>query len=259
MSLDHTGTRLYVPEFNRVGIFDSATGTRLLISLTKTSPRRRESASGHSSISIGMAWMGVDETRLGTDPNDPDTDDDGLLDGLRASIWVQPAHPREQTQDPDADGLDNLGEQQARTDPTDPIPTTMGSPTVKKSTSPEPTLVTPTPTTTESSIQMTTAQPARIQTRPTTFARMESAMPAMTRTMTTCSTPRTTAWTRRTRIKRTPTETWPVTRATPIPTMRWTCSRSARFRPQGGTDIGDVSGSSTNDTGTYWISSPAFG
>jgi hypothetical protein len=67
-----------------------------------------------------MAWMGIDETRLGTDPNDPDTDDDGLLDGFEHQYGFNPLIPGEQTQDPDADGLDNLGEQQARTDPTDP-------------------------------------------------------------------------------------------------------------------------------------------
>jgi hypothetical protein len=53
------------------------------------------------------------------DPLDPDTDDDGLLDGFEVDNGFDPLLPGEQTGDPDLDGLDNLGEQMAGTDPFD--------------------------------------------------------------------------------------------------------------------------------------------
>jgi len=52
-----------------------------------------------------------------TDPLDPDTDGDGLLDGFEVTNGFDPLVGGEETQDPDADGLDNLGEQLAGTDP----------------------------------------------------------------------------------------------------------------------------------------------
>ena len=67
-----------------------------------------------------------DEDRSGTDPLLADSDGDGLLDGFEVAWGLDPLH--DGTGDPtqgalgdgDADGLDNLGEQQAGSDPTDP-------------------------------------------------------------------------------------------------------------------------------------------
>ena len=48
-----------------------------------------------------------------------DTDDDGLLDGFEAHNGLDPLTPGEPAQDPDGDGLDNVAEQAAGTDPND--------------------------------------------------------------------------------------------------------------------------------------------
>jgi hypothetical protein len=55
-----------------------------------------------------------------TDPRDEDTDGDGLLDGFEVANSFDPRRGGEATQDPDQDGLDNLGEQSEATDPHDP-------------------------------------------------------------------------------------------------------------------------------------------
>jgi hypothetical protein len=55
----------------------------------------------------------------GTDPLDADSDDDGLLDPFEIAHGFDPLVAGEETQDPDADGLDNLGEQAQTTDPHD--------------------------------------------------------------------------------------------------------------------------------------------
>jgi hypothetical protein len=54
-----------------------------------------------------------------TDPLNEDTDGDGLLDGFEVKNGFNPVVGGEQTQDPDADGLDNLEEQTAGTNPHD--------------------------------------------------------------------------------------------------------------------------------------------
>ena len=51
------------------------------------------------------------------DPLDPDTDDDGLLDGFEVTYGYDPLLPGEETLDPDGDNLDNLAEQAAGTSP----------------------------------------------------------------------------------------------------------------------------------------------
>ena len=58
-----------------------------------------------------------------TDPNDPDTDGDGLPDGWEVDNGLDPNDSTGDNGadgDPDGDGLDNAGEYAARTDPVDP-------------------------------------------------------------------------------------------------------------------------------------------
>lgn len=63
------------------------------------------------------------EYDLGTDPSNRDTDDDGLEDGWEIRYAFDPLIPSGDDGplgDPDNDGFDNLAEQTAGTDPTDP-------------------------------------------------------------------------------------------------------------------------------------------
>ena len=69
-----------------------------------------------SNLGDGIAW----HRNPNTDLLNPDTDGDGLLDGFEAANGFNPSIGGEQTEDPDADGLDNLAEQTAATDPNDP-------------------------------------------------------------------------------------------------------------------------------------------
>jgi hypothetical protein len=50
------------------------------------------------------------EAELGTNPDDPDTDDDLLRDGFEVDNGFNPLVPGEAGQDPDGDGLSNLAE-----------------------------------------------------------------------------------------------------------------------------------------------------
>ncbi|MGH0028316.1 MAG: FG-GAP-like repeat-containing protein [Myxococcota bacterium] len=60
-----------------------------------------------------VAWY----ANPGTDPEDPDSDDDGLLDGFEDLYGLDPNGYDDPLADPDADGLDGLAEQAAGTDP----------------------------------------------------------------------------------------------------------------------------------------------
>lgn len=60
-----------------------------------------------------------EEASAGTDPADPDSDDDGLSDGFEVANGLNPLLAGDEGDDPDGDGLDNLGEQTAGTDPND--------------------------------------------------------------------------------------------------------------------------------------------
>jgi hypothetical protein len=60
------------------------------------------------------------ERQASTDPDDPDSDDDGLLDGFEVAAGLDPLTAGDAANDPDGDGLDNLAEQLHRTNPQDP-------------------------------------------------------------------------------------------------------------------------------------------
>jgi hypothetical protein len=65
----------------------------------------------------------LDEQAAGTHPHNPDTDGDGLLDGFEVLYGFNPLSDPgagEAALDPDADGLNNLGEQTYETDPSIP-------------------------------------------------------------------------------------------------------------------------------------------
>lgn len=73
-------------------------------------------------------WVGVwnePESRstwywVHTDPDDPDSDDDGLPDGWEYQNWLHPRLASDAVGNPDDDGLDNLTEYANGTDPHDP-------------------------------------------------------------------------------------------------------------------------------------------
>ncbi len=60
---------------------------------------------------------GSEEAAAGTDPQDPDTDDDGLLDGFEVDNGLDPLIPGDENGDLDSDGLTNFEEQTIGTDP----------------------------------------------------------------------------------------------------------------------------------------------
>ena len=55
-----------------------------------------------------------------TDPLKPDTDGDGMPDGYESRFGLDPTNPADAGQDPDGDGLTNLDESQLGTDPFNP-------------------------------------------------------------------------------------------------------------------------------------------
>ena len=59
-----------------------------------------------------------DEIAATTNPLDPDSDDDDLLDGFEVQYGFDPLTGGEQNENPDIDGLTNLAEQSAGTNPT---------------------------------------------------------------------------------------------------------------------------------------------
>ncbi|RLG14242.1 MAG: hypothetical protein DRN71_03415, partial [Candidatus Nanohalarchaeota archaeon] len=61
-----------------------------------------------------------DEYEYGTDPNNPDSDGDGMPDGWEADNGLNPLDPNDGNDDNDGDGLTNEDEYRHRTDPKNP-------------------------------------------------------------------------------------------------------------------------------------------
>jgi hypothetical protein len=67
---------------------------------------------------LGVFWHeNLFDAQYTADPHDPDSDDDGLLDGFEVANGFDPIGTDESELDPDLDGLTNLEEQGAGTDP----------------------------------------------------------------------------------------------------------------------------------------------
>jgi DNA-binding beta-propeller fold protein YncE len=120
-ALDRTGARLYVPDPGQVAVYDLTLGeSRWPVTNPEMSPRsaiRVCLGEARDRDRDGLA----DEAELarGTDPDDADSDDDGLLDGFEARQSLDPLTGGDGAGDPDDDGLDNAAEQLAGTDPHD--------------------------------------------------------------------------------------------------------------------------------------------
>ena len=66
------------------------------------------------------ALESIDVTQIGSDPTDPDTDDDLLLDGFETFYKMSPTKPDDSSADSDNDGISDLQEQIYGTDPLNP-------------------------------------------------------------------------------------------------------------------------------------------
>ncbi len=68
----------------------------------------------------GDGLTNLEEYIWDTDPNNPDTDGDGMPDGWEAKHNLDPTNPADANEDPDGDGLTNLEEHMYGTDPNNP-------------------------------------------------------------------------------------------------------------------------------------------
>lgn len=116
VALDYEARRLYVPEYHRLRVFDSATG-EVLPDLPTDEIQPTAICFRSQRDRDGDGLGDDDELRHGTDPDNADSDGDGLLDGFEVKYGFNPLVPGEQAQDPDRDGLDNMAEQLAHTNP----------------------------------------------------------------------------------------------------------------------------------------------
>ncbi|WP_152206353.1 fibronectin type III domain-containing protein [Marinobacter changyiensis] len=96
------------------------------------------SASTTSSDRDNDLLTAQEEAWLGTKPNNPDTDGDGIPDGVEFSYRLDPLDPSDANQDMDGDGSSNLEEYLANTDPSDPADAPATADSEPVTTEPEP-------------------------------------------------------------------------------------------------------------------------
>jgi hypothetical protein len=65
----------------------------------------------------GDGLNNLDEYNAGTNPQDADSDDDGMSDGWEVANGLDPLDPNDANVDSDVDGMNNLDEHDAGTDP----------------------------------------------------------------------------------------------------------------------------------------------
>lgn len=63
-----------------------------------------------NNVTLKLDFSNYNEYRAGTDPYDPDTDDDGMLDGWEDYFKLDPLNSSDSSMDPDGDGLKNAVE-----------------------------------------------------------------------------------------------------------------------------------------------------
>jgi thrombospondin type 3 repeat protein len=119
MAIDPAGGKLYVSSYYppAVEIHSALDGS--LVG-TITDPEISRPTGVCLSLVLDQDDDGLSDTQeavLGTDPANPDSDGDGLLDGFEVRYGLNPLSAADGRADPDGDGLDNLAEQAARTDP----------------------------------------------------------------------------------------------------------------------------------------------
>lgn len=117
IALDAAGENLLVPQGNALRVYNPVTG---LLKATLSDPGM-VSLSGVCTLQIldsdDDGLSNYNEELQGTDPDNPDTDGDGLLDGFEVRFGLNPLSASDGSSDPDGDGLDNGAEQAAGTDP----------------------------------------------------------------------------------------------------------------------------------------------
>ncbi len=71
-----------------------------------------------NNVTLKLDFSNYNEYRAGTDPYDPDTDNDGMLDGWEDYFKLDPLNSSDSSIDPDGDGLENAVEYLNGTNPT---------------------------------------------------------------------------------------------------------------------------------------------
>ena len=108
--ISNASEQYYTADFDNDGLVNIIEyyGDISLANMTKSNmPRTRRS-------------VGFDIKTIGTNPNNPDTDGDLLLDGFEYANEMSPVKQDDRNADKDNDGLSNLSEQIHETDPSNP-------------------------------------------------------------------------------------------------------------------------------------------
>lgn len=101
--IDVGGHRLY--GYHSRSVIDEVTVYSRVLPPTTVSSIYQAGSTGKCLDRDGDGLEDREETGLGTDPNDPDTDDDGLLDGVEVDMAMRSGCPNPLVPDSDGDGL----------------------------------------------------------------------------------------------------------------------------------------------------------